>query len=616
MSILSKKPLSQTLKKMNNQENKAFSIKEILTENHYIIPIYQRNYAWGKEEIAQLISDINDYFSGDEKDKAYYLGSLICFKRENNYYELLDGQQRHTTLTLINAVLKELKKDCVTTTNLKFDSRKNIQNFIENLYQTNNLEAFIKNTTDSSVANFISAIDIIREELSAIENINEFAQNFYEKVKLFRVEVPEETDLNHYFEIMNNRGEQLEKHEILKAKLMGKLDNDAEKSAFAEIWDACSDMTNYVWLNFDSIKRNLFDEKQLDFFNQIMEKDGSVKEGQSSEESTLEKILETHKTDKNFNQNEGKFSDKYKSVIDFPNFLLQVLKATHKNGASLDDKKLLSEFNNVSDAKTFITNLLEYRIKFDKYIIKQDDSSTPNWGIRTLNNAKDSEVNTFPDDTKTKEELVNLQTMFYYSNPSNSNNNWVQLVLKQDEFNADKLIKMLFDHAKERFNLNNKLSYPEVPIFNFYFIEFLLWRKYKEGIQGITSTNPFDSDTLEYKIFEKRNGFQTFKFRQLNSKEHLYPQSYKEIKNSNSIGNLCLISTNQNSQGNKESPAQKRERYKDENSSLKRLIMFQSFDSDTWKEEQIEKHENEIITLLNEFGVQIPNGEVFDIANQ
>lgn len=609
---------------MNKQEHKAFTIKEILTEDYYIIPIYQRNYAWGKAEIGQLITDINDYFSGNKKDKAYYLGSLVCFKRENNYYELLDGQQRHTTLTLINAVLKELKKDCVTTSNLKFDSRKKIQRFIENLYQTNNIETFIKNTTDSSVANFTSAIEIIREELSCID-LDAFAQNFYDKVKLFRVEVPEETDLNHYFEIMNNRGEQLEKHEILKAKLMGKLDVDAEKSSFAEIWDACSDMTNYVWLNFDSIKRNLLDENRSDFFNVLIKggkvtTDNSSIDNNSENKISLERILATHTIDKNFNQNEKNNTDKYKSVIDFPNFLLQVLKAISKENTSLDDKKLLSEFEGIKDAKLFITNLLAYRIKFDTYVIKQNltinDENNQNWGIRTLNNEKNDVINTFSDETKTNEELVKLQTMFYYSNPSNSNNNWVQLLLKQDVINANELIKMLFDHAKERFNINNKLNYPEVPIFNFYFIEFLLWRKYKVEIQGITSNNPFDSETLEYKIFEKKNLFNNFKFRQLNSKEHLYPQSYKKIKNSNSIGNLCLISTNQNSQGNKESPENKRDRYKDENSSLKRLIMFQSFDSDTWKEGQIQKHEEEIITLLNEFGVQIPNGEVFDISNQ
>ena len=66
----------------------------------------------------------------------------------------------------------------------------------------------------------------------------------------FDPEVPENTDLNRYFEIMNTRGEQLEQHDILKATLMRYLPDDSEKSTFAKIWDACSDMTGYVQMHF------------------------------------------------------------------------------------------------------------------------------------------------------------------------------------------------------------------------------------------------------------------------------------------------------------------------------------------------------------------------------
>lgn len=49
---------------------------------------------------------------------------------------------------------------------------------------------------------------------------------------------------------MNTRGEQLEKHEVLKARLMGHL-NKEEQIPFAKIWDACSDMSRYVAMGFD-----------------------------------------------------------------------------------------------------------------------------------------------------------------------------------------------------------------------------------------------------------------------------------------------------------------------------------------------------------------------------
>ena len=85
------------------------------------------------------------------------------------------------------------------------------------------------------------------------------AEFLQENVKIIRTEVPEDTDLNHYFEIMNTRGEQLEKHEIIKAALMEVLDTDSERSIFAKIWDACSDMSRYVVMGIDSpLRENIF----------------------------------------------------------------------------------------------------------------------------------------------------------------------------------------------------------------------------------------------------------------------------------------------------------------------------------------------------------------------
>ena len=82
-----------------------------------------------------------------------------------------------------------------------------------------------------------------------------FYNYLIQKVKVFRVSVPKDTDLNHYFEIMNNRGEQLEKHEILKAKMLEVLKDDhALKYVFNLIWEACSDMERYVQYGFSTSK--------------------------------------------------------------------------------------------------------------------------------------------------------------------------------------------------------------------------------------------------------------------------------------------------------------------------------------------------------------------------
>jgi len=589
----------------------AKNIKEILANDNYIIPRYQRNYAWGKAEISQLIKDIDEFFPTENNEKkSYYLGSLVCFKREEGSFELIDGQQRHTTITLINLVLKNWQnviENIVSDTNLKFDSRKKIQNYIESLYKTEKA-TFLKQAGElniTGIGSFKDAIEIIQEELR-VKDVQNFAKNFYENVYLFRVEVPEDTDLNHYFEIMNNRGEQLEKHEIVKALLMGKISNTKEQRKFATIWDACSDMNDYVYFNFNKADRqNLFDNNgklKGEKFDSI-----SLNESEDcDEEKSLAKIIEEHKIPNDFPKEEKYIKSKYKSVIDFPNFLLQVLKIKNDK-VSLDDKKLLEQFSNTKpDPKDFIFDLLKYRILFDEFVIKQDlanaDESKQNWGIRKLNTDFDKTIETFEND----DVLTKLQVMLYYSDSTNTYNYWLQEIMKNTDFTVDKYTEKIFTIAKNKFKKDN-LSYPTISIFNLYFIDFLLWRLYAENIKGketYVDDNSDELNNLKKKILKQKVSFNSFKFKQVSSREHLFSQAQAELYSINNdiingIGNLCLISTSQNSAGNKENPTEKRKRFINDNSSLKRVIMFESYENDKWEADQIIKHKEEIEILID-----------------
>ena len=127
----------------------------------------------------------------------------------------------------------------------------------------------------------------------------------------------------------------------------------------------------------------------------------------------------------------------------------------------------------------------------------------------------------------------------------------------------------------------------------------LLWKLYK------TEEAEENLKSLKRKINNLKEKFSTFKFKQLNSREHLLSQEHakrysidEEVYNG--IGNLCLISTSQNSAGNKENPTDKKKMFLHDNSSLKRLIMFESYENDKWETEQINKHKTEIENLISE----------------
>ena len=81
-----------------------------------------------------------------------------------------------------------------------------------------------------------------------IEEIEKFCEFLLNNVYILRIEVPEHTDLNHYFEIMNTRGEQLESHEYIKAYLMKQLPK-TEHDKFKYIWEKCSDMDKLYCLS-------------------------------------------------------------------------------------------------------------------------------------------------------------------------------------------------------------------------------------------------------------------------------------------------------------------------------------------------------------------------------
>ena len=79
-------------------------------------------------------------------------------------------------------------------------------------------------------------------------------------VYIVRVQVPENTDLNNYFEVMNTRGEQLELHHIAKARMINELNDDNDKKLAAAIWDACSNMDSYMIMNLtNTIRNNIFE---------------------------------------------------------------------------------------------------------------------------------------------------------------------------------------------------------------------------------------------------------------------------------------------------------------------------------------------------------------------
>ena len=608
-----------------NNQIKALQIvnsddKTIFEDDNYIIPLYQRAFAWSDKEITQLIDDIYDF----EAEK-YYIGSLIVNVDSNGLYEVIDGQQRLTALfLLLNYLDYRWKND-----SLCYECREK-SNYTLNRLNSDNSEFIDEDKIEQPLK---KGREIIDQKFSADKIDKEKFKEKLKNVNLFRIEVPPHTDLNRYFEIMNVRGEQLEQHDILKAKLMEPLDPD-EQTAFSIAWDACRDMRGYVQMHFSKPQREALFGANWDWLNsaEIL----SLKaDDVSIQPQTAIKIIESKEPIQKWDgDDESGNRIRFESIIDFPFFLLHVLKvfvSTEFNEyfnsipELLDDKKLLKTFTDVikkleSNGKVdkefslkFIKYLLKSRFLFDKYIIKREfknEDATGSWSLKELkcNNKKPQYFNTelknkYEKSNKYKERkesrhtnIVMLQSCLRVSYTSPKIMHWITELLKwlNDDDNLKNLSHLenktesITQEAVREFiakeNYSQGVNTPHI-VFNY--LDYLLWTKRAEK---------------EYQILK----FDQFSFEFRNSVEHWYPQhpsnqSFDSWEDVNKFGNLCIIQRNVNSKFSNLSPASKKDTYHQmiEKGSLKLRVMSHLTKNDAeWKNNDCTLHENEMVKLL------------------
>ncbi|MBL0686871.1 MAG: DUF262 domain-containing protein [Sulfurospirillum sp.] len=98
----------------------------------YQIPDYQRPYSWDKDNLSELIDDLTNAYL-DNKDENYFCGSLVLVdNNENNRFDIIDGQQRTTTFTIIACVFRELYFN-----DLKEQAQDYINQSIQDKYEKN-----------------------------------------------------------------------------------------------------------------------------------------------------------------------------------------------------------------------------------------------------------------------------------------------------------------------------------------------------------------------------------------------------------------------------------------------------------------------------------------------
>ncbi len=83
------------------------TIKEIFQEEGYSIPNYQRDYAWKDKNFWDLWEDLEEAIEYNKKGHRHFIGTMVVAKNEDNknLYDIIDGQQRTTTIFMLLHVL-------------------------------------------------------------------------------------------------------------------------------------------------------------------------------------------------------------------------------------------------------------------------------------------------------------------------------------------------------------------------------------------------------------------------------------------------------------------------------------------------------------------------------
>ena len=526
-------------------------------------------------------------------------------------------------------------------TEIHYDSRPEVEQFLRSLASGVNISS-----SDPSTSHFSAAIETIKEQIAKIENKDTFRDYVLNNVCLVREIMPNDTDVAAYFEIMNNRGEQLQEHEIVKGILLGKLkDNPKLSKVCASIWEDCSQMDERVQKSFDTnIRKALFGDNYDSFtlndsnFKDYLENIDS--ENMITEGHSLDEILNGNAPDNSNTKSEEEDipeADREESIIDFPNFLMHVMKLYYNENMKnkgyneideirLHDKYLLKTFRLIEDdidATEFFYRLLKCRTVFDRYVVKanfvkDDDEEGREWSLLKPNKYTDTRRNrsqlkfrnTFD---KKQDMIIKAVSCIQVCHPSKYYKNYLQAILGWFK-DRDSIVIDEDDYLARL----NRYIYDDLKNLSKYFEP----KDYTPELQG-TSTSHAALDYIDYLIWNIKdrnitlNGEQEwsiiselkdFRFQYWNSVEHHYPQKRKEELAQegvddfllNCLGNIFLIGKSTNSKLSDKNPEDKAALYNSNlNLAPNRQLIYTITRSYGWGKEQIASHYEFVKTVFS-----------------
>ena len=246
--------MPETIKASEQNLNNIFS-----DAYFFEIPQYQRPYAWNTEQVDDLLDDLLSAMDRDEQS-PYFLGSIVLIKNERDpKSDVVDGQQRLTTLTMLFCVLRDLATGKDQTELDDFvrqqgNSARGTQDrwrltvrerdksfFCDNVQVHGSIEEFINKDSylfSDSQQLFQSNIDFLNRKLSALGEARRksFVDFVAQQCYLVVVTATDRDAAYRIFSVMNDRGLDLSPTDILKAKIIGEISTSSQ-DGYSQKWE-------------------------------------------------------------------------------------------------------------------------------------------------------------------------------------------------------------------------------------------------------------------------------------------------------------------------------------------------------------------------------------------
>ena len=325
------------------EANKGILKKIFSEEFWFIVPQYQRPYVWQEENIQELIDDL--YYAFENKQNSeYFLGALVLKRtteKEFREYEILDGQQRLTTLCMMMAVIRDLIKKpqykytlsqmiyqeenellkVPSRNRIKYNTRDKVKDFVKDYIIANGSTrkrdlVNYHEDTNISVSNMAKAISTMHTIFENKENLEAFAVFLLNNVLFIYVSTDNTEDAFRLFTILNDRGIPLSNADILKSINIGEI-GEEDLDEYSKHWEYLEEKYHKGFDRFLSFVRTILLKNKpssylLDEYEKNIYQKNILKKGKN----TIDFLIELDGIyDKIIDLNDENLSNEYKNLV-------------------------------------------------------------------------------------------------------------------------------------------------------------------------------------------------------------------------------------------------------------------------------------------------------------